>query len=608
MLAPIEKGSLRRFCLHPFSLTVLACSLCFNLWLVYWVNSPLLHIYSDMQGYVERGWRLAQGGPFYPFDTFYPPGTSYVYAVVMYFFGYDRGLKVLVALQPALLTASYLLLALCAMLLFGKRRLAFVVLAFCAAYFPFAAQGCFFMAEPVFMFLLALSFFIYLTTLRGSHAAAKYFLLGLLVAFATLVKSQGGILIVSVLLVPVFDKEAQKRARLLPLFLLAFVLPLLAQVSVNSAIMKRPSVYIAANNDYNMYLGQSRRAAVGCLDPVTGYFYIFYNTNTGLGYKFREAAAYPVAIWDRSFFKQKTWELWHSNPRLQVLRSLQNAFELYSINPRWPLRNNPQLVLPDTVSQWFFLFLVVLPALSFSFSALRVPQERSKVFFLGLPILGIFGVAFISMGQPRYLLPFNYFLLLLACPFYEQAFQRRTGLVSRLVGAFVFVVALAGVREAARAAYESTLPAPREKSQEKLEAPLKNTEPLFLAYTGFDNQLVSVKKQAGGVTVSLENFEVGEMWSREVYWHADADAEGRVKLVFPPGSANKIGLFFTDGDGYRRISYAAAGADIALAERLHNGRWIFFTLNAEQQKSGQAEVVIRRLMGRSAALSAIALF
>jgi 4-amino-4-deoxy-L-arabinose transferase-like glycosyltransferase len=56
------------------------------LW-VFVLHQPFDHIYSDMGGYVSRAQKLAQGGPLFPFDASYPPGTHLLLAVPFRIFG-----------------------------------------------------------------------------------------------------------------------------------------------------------------------------------------------------------------------------------------------------------------------------------------------------------------------------------------------------------------------------------------------------------------------------------------------------------------------------------------------------------------------------------------
>jgi 4-amino-4-deoxy-L-arabinose transferase-like glycosyltransferase len=54
------------------------------------LHPPLDFVYSDMNFYVARAAKFAEGGALERFDAFYPPGTHWLLAVPFYVFGTDR--------------------------------------------------------------------------------------------------------------------------------------------------------------------------------------------------------------------------------------------------------------------------------------------------------------------------------------------------------------------------------------------------------------------------------------------------------------------------------------------------------------------------------------
>lgn len=128
------------------------------------------HIYSDMAGYVDRAQRLASGGPFQPFDSFYPAGTHVLLAAPFRIFGTGRaGLWAGAVLWTLLSCAIPFLVWRISRRLLDPRAAA--IAAALTAFFPlFIVYGGFFMSEiPSITFLL-------LTILLGfktAEAAAK---------------------------------------------------------------------------------------------------------------------------------------------------------------------------------------------------------------------------------------------------------------------------------------------------------------------------------------------------------------------------------------------------------------------------------------------------
>lgn len=404
--------------LHLCAALLFFGSLALNLQHIYMVSSPLDHVYSDMGGYVTRAWRVAAGAPFMPFDTFYPPGTSFLFAVVFFLFGFPVGIHIVSISQAVFLAGANVLLGYVAMELFGHRLMACLVMLIATLYWPFTAQTSFFMAEPAFSFFVILGLLVFVRSINRPSNQFVYFVLGLLFGIVTLIKSQGlCVFVIIPLSMFVFTRTRHLRQYIVAL-LSGLLIPVVMTLALNAAIMRSPGLLLSANAAFNTYLGQSRHQALGCLDPDKGYFYYFHNNNAGIGYDFLPPRVLPVSILDRAYFNQETAKLWREDPTTQIIRSLHNVVELFEINPRWPLRNNSHLVRQDVVSQWILLFFVVLPAVYGIWEAVFCKRYCFQVSILALPLVGISAVVSVSMGQPRYLIPFTYFLILLAVPFY----------------------------------------------------------------------------------------------------------------------------------------------------------------------------------------------
>ena len=57
-------------------------------WII--AHSPLDYVYSDMEAYVARAAKVAEGLPLERIDAFYPPGTHLLLALPMLVFGTGR--------------------------------------------------------------------------------------------------------------------------------------------------------------------------------------------------------------------------------------------------------------------------------------------------------------------------------------------------------------------------------------------------------------------------------------------------------------------------------------------------------------------------------------
>lgn len=384
------------------------------------ISSPLDQISSDMRGYVERALRIAVGDRFVTFDVFYPPGASYVFSVFFWLFGFATGTYVLMVFQCVLLAINPVLVGLTAEELFHNKRAAFFVTVLVACYWPFSAYASFFMSEPLFMSLSLLGQYLLLRTLRGSGSFLIFFIIGLTLSAALLVKGQGLGFVAAAIGILALPRYRHFRPYLLSFFLglLFFLAP---QMALNNVILPDSGLYFAANDAFNTYLGQSRREGLGCLDRSGGYYYIFHNNNSYFDHRLHPPMTLERSILDREYFKEETNKLWQQNPSLQLIRSLHSIVEMFQIMPHWPLRNIETFARYDRFFQQIAFFLVSLPVLYSLAWCLNRKAYRLEVFALLTPIVVMSAIAFLSMGQPRYLVPFKFNLFILTVPAYLEA-------------------------------------------------------------------------------------------------------------------------------------------------------------------------------------------
>lgn len=404
-----------------FLLTVVIiffASLTLNLIQSFFLVSPWNHIYSDMHGYIERGWRISVGDNIYPFDSFYPPGTAFLYGAVFAVFGFVKGVKVLAIVQSVFLASANVLTALTAKELFSSRFALIIAGALTMLYWPLAAQSSFFMAEPLFVFLAMLGQYLLVRGVR-SKLPQRLYLSGFVFGLATITKTQGLCFLIPAVVI-LF--RAGNRTKELPFLLAGFCLPIICQVALISAIMGGPQFTLAANGAFNAYLGQSRRVAVGCLDLKAEQFFIFSNNNAHFDSHLLPTQVVDRSILDRDFFSSEVRKLWAADPKLQLIRSLQSVNELFSFQPDWPYRNILSFRKPY---RWFLIMgglIIIVPAIYSLVLLYLQGGHGKKLVLLALPILGIALTAALGSGQPRYLLPFQYNLIILATPAWNVVF------------------------------------------------------------------------------------------------------------------------------------------------------------------------------------------
>ncbi len=579
----------------------------------YFFINPIEHIYSDMGGYIERAWELSLGITPDNFSVFFPPGVRYIYGVVFWIFGFSLGLHALIILQALSISGSTLLVGKISKRLFGNQRLALFLMLLSLLYWPFTAQVSFFMAEPLFSFLILLGVYFYLSALLNiaalGRALSTLSLLaasGLAVGTSVLIKGQGLAILISILLAHFFLSVASWRLRSILLFLVFALSPIALQFSFNSTLLQKPSFFLSSNDAYNSYLGQSRKKAVGCSDTKAGYFYIFHNNNSGLDYPFFEAAMIETPIMDREAFREKTLELWKQDPLLQLTISFHNVIELFEVNPRWPLRNITAAGKLDAYFQWGFLFFTLVPLGYSVMRAITQGKYRAQLVILCLPLLGISGVVFFTMGQPRYLLPFQYFFLLASAPFYLDLFtggakaqvETRVPRYAIRLGHLSLVVALLAYSSLSFLFYRSLGIVPLEEKGDTYELALPSGNILQNLST-IDPSTSAFTRLSGDTEVNIQVDSAHINSGRKI---AEITERSRLTIRVPQTAVrpNSIGFYLSEASGRSTAWIEYRGKKQMLSE-LQSGAWVFFPIpelvSGTENHRGVYDFRIRKLTG-----------
>ena len=400
-------------------------------------GSPLDAISSDMRGYFERGWALALGREFFAYDTFYPPGTAFFYGILFYVFGFSLGSKVIIVAQALCVAGAAVLTALLVRQLRVGKAGALAIGVVVACYWPFILFVSYFLSEPLFFFLALLSQYLFIVAVRRRWEVFSFVGVGVIFALAALVKTQAvGIFVCACLVLCLSLRLQHLRLRVVPL-VLGFGFVYLLQIGLNSSILGRWSPFIGANDAFNTYLGQSRREALACWDDH-GYYYIFHNNNAFFDQALLPPQTLQVSITDRQFFVNETLKLWAEDPVRQFVRSVRSGFELFYSVTDWPLRLQERESRFDPLFYWGWIVLGVVPTLfGVIYGLVRRLLTWEQVLFLG-PVVMMFLIACLSMGQPRYLIPFRYNFFILApsavgvfADWVRRAFVRRGVYVSQ---------------------------------------------------------------------------------------------------------------------------------------------------------------------------------
>jgi len=379
---------------------------------VWFVEAPWHHIYSDIDGYMSRAFKLAFDEPLTALDTFIPLGLPAFYAVFLALFD-GFGFEAIALAQILLMASVHVLVGMTAYLLVKDRTTALIAATLSVAYWPLTGQLSFYMAEPVCTFLVVAGqyCFVRFVCQRGFIWIV---LAGLLFGLAATMKSQGWVFAIAVLMTLVFWPAARSKLAIwLPVFILATSMPLIIQSEkIKSVTGSTALLVVPGNGSYNMYNGQSARRGVGAWN--NGMFHIFFTSNAYFDDGLLPPIAFEASIVNNTVFEEELAALWREDPVRQVLRMGVSASELFVLQPQWPLRNVEVYARLEVFFKYLALPLVYLPCFMLLWIKLKSRRLQPEFVYVALPIIGIMAVAALASGQPRYLNPFLPNLMILA--------------------------------------------------------------------------------------------------------------------------------------------------------------------------------------------------
>ena len=123
--------------------------------------------------------------------------------------------------------------------------------------------------------------------------------------------------------------------------------------------------------------------------------------------------------------------IWH-HPVQATFLSFQHVFDLFTIATLWPA-DSFILQKLEEVSQWFFWVLILFPAyfyLAKNFrSLIKLDKEFLGEILLILPLLSLMMTVFCTVGEIRYRIPFDGFLMILAARYWMGKEKLKPGIL-----------------------------------------------------------------------------------------------------------------------------------------------------------------------------------
>lgn len=393
------------------------------------LHRPTEYMWSDMAGYCRRALRVFDPA-YQPHigDTIYPPGNE-VFLALLHALG-GGSWTLAVHAQLAIALAIPIAIAALAHALYG-RVVACVAAIIASLHFQSVAYAGYFLAENPFTLLLLLALLAALPWLRDPERAPAWrcALAGLLLGLAAAFKS---VVLLPALLVAVhgaLDRGNWRvprfwsHAAVIGLALAAVIGPIAAR---NTSAAGRFTL-ISTNGSLNFMQGHSGdvrlfrfvdrerdlRTAFAC--PASGQ----------RGY--RRAVTLPFGPYDGERCRETAWEWIAAHPVEAAVESVGHVFVLFWGTVPWPSSNTaerPLMVLAENL----FLLLVVAPA---GYAVLRALRRRRagdafSELVLAAPVAGIALAAFVFIGDPRYRIPFDGCLIVLAAATWAGSLAARS--------------------------------------------------------------------------------------------------------------------------------------------------------------------------------------
>jgi len=395
-------------------------SLSFYIIYVFYIHSPWQDIH--IEGYIDRASSLAKGS--YPgkWDTFYPVGMTYILAPFFYILNYDLALRIIAIFYAVLLaTANYLVFRI--VLDFYKSKTgAWLAMVFCAAYYPFIAYIGFYLSEIPFVFLLVLSMYLLCRAFNQKKSRLSTALLaGLIMGFAAIVRSTLFPAWILFLILLIIKRPLIGYKRIL-LFSLGFLFVVAIQTVRNSFIMERFTLF-STNGGANAYLGQAHIKKVSGTPAYGGWYW--YDTNCVWDKTLTKEEIFNFDGWDESKLYSKVVDLWKENPKKQILLSLQNGVDMfYLVDKHWFIFNSSASNSLNHKFQWSFVVLVYIPLVLTFVWMIKDRKSRFLNLIFMIPIISVILMAMITKGEERYLMPFQYLMVILVAPFWGSLLLR----------------------------------------------------------------------------------------------------------------------------------------------------------------------------------------
>lgn len=369
-------------------------------------------------------------------DTVFPPGTKVFFRTLKLL---DPSMDLAMTIQFLLACATPILIGLMAAKLFA-RRTGWYACAMASLYFPLFDLNGYLLSEGPFIFFLLLAAWFFTAGITAARprsprtlacALAAGIFLGIAASFKSVALPAGAFVLAGLVIMVWRHKLPLRR------FIAAGVVGLLlvlVPLSVRATRLSEGRFCLIANElSRSVLLGHFGNIHhVNFQDARRDYYYVF-GCPTGNQHGYTREVTLPVGVYENGPILAEAWTWTKAHPITSFMLSVEHIFELFFTSECWPSYDRPLMqhwvILFHELFIVFILFPAVLYLLSRRREMLRLDPGAAAEIFLTLPVLALAVSAFISIGEARYRVPFDAFLIILAARFFSRRAPARAPLV-----------------------------------------------------------------------------------------------------------------------------------------------------------------------------------
>lgn len=400
---------------------------------VYWrwvylfdIHPPTEFVYSDMNSYVRAAKRFYDPEITLGIaDTVRPPGMGYWLGLA---YELDNSWTLAVNVQFVVACLVPLLMLGIGWELFGA-RVGLLSLMGGSLYFPFIDYAGYWLAEAPFTFGLLLLMWLLIRILRmknGWLAFTVAVFAGLVMGGNAALKSVT-LLSAAIVAIPLAVNAARTRSRRFLVLAAGLVIGLsvvLAGLQKRCTNLKEGEFCLIANEAaLNFYLGhQGRIRHVRFIDRERNIHHIF-GCPVAAQNGYQPKLVVHVGAYDSEALSDLAWKWIKENPTEAFLLSVEHVFESFAGSVAWPTAGQKQRRWSIFFQQLYWV-LILIPGIIHVYNRRRpmwrLRAEALPELLMLLPLFGMIVAAFVAKGEPRYRIPFDSFMIVLAARFFTR--------------------------------------------------------------------------------------------------------------------------------------------------------------------------------------------